>query len=250
MKWMRNPRRILVWIISLLFVYGTVTLPVRAQQPDDEATKIYQLARSLHQENTDRGAFTLWVNGDIGGDLTARRTALSAGDPLPDFTLTLFGSGDTLTSEDVKGPYILNFWSSWCSVCLAEMRLFDQKITDGSLTVPVIFVDTLDYQGAGKLFIDKLEVKNTLTFAFDEDSKFFQSLWFSVNPDNVLVDAEGYIQAIQIGGMSDLSLEFFNEIALNPGVGAFDRLNPDVQPPAPEAAPDATSESQASSTSG
>ena len=80
---------------------------------------------------------------------------------------------------------------------------------------------------------------NTLTFAFDPDSRLFSSLWFTVNPDTVLVDGDGHIQAIQIGAVSDLSLTFFNEIAQHPGVGSFDRLHPDVQPcptPATQAA--------------
>ena len=123
---------------------------------------------------------------------------------------------------------------------------------DQSLRVPVIFVDTLDFRGLAQPFIADVDPQHSLTIAFDQDSKLFSSLWLTVNPDTVLVDAEGYIQAIQIGTMTDLSLEFFNEIAEHPGLGAFDRLHPDAPPaettPSPEGTPDATAQLQPSPT--
>ncbi len=225
-----NYRIVLVLIVCFISLYGLVRLTLRERPAHDEVTRIYQLARSLHDENTTRGSFTVWVNGDIGEDMTARRTSVYGGDPLAAFELALFDDNRTLQSTDLKGPYILNFWSSWCSVCRAEFALFDKKITDQSLVIPVIFVDTLDFMGSAKKFISSIESANHLTIVFDEESQLFSSLWFTVNPDTVLVDAEGRIQAIQIGAMSDLSVEFFNEIGQHPGVGSFDRLNPDNQP--------------------
>lgn len=246
MKSAHNRRIVMGLAVCLTVFYGLVVVgaPRHGQAADDEATKIYQLARSLHRENTNRGSFTVWVNGDIGEDSTARRTIVKGGDPMPAFKLSLFNGSDMLQSQDLKGPYILNFWSSWCSVCRPEFALFDKKIKDKSLRVPVIFVDTLDSRAAGEMYIDSLGLP-TLTFAFDSDSKLFSSLWFTVNPDTVLVDANGRVQAIQIGAVSDLSLTFFNEIAQHPGVGSFDRLHPDVQPtqvpatpPMPTSTPD------------
>ena len=224
--------------VCLAVLYGLAAAPARGQADDDEAAKICQLARRLHGENTDRGGFTVWVNGDLGGDSTARRTGVKGGDPLPAFKLSRFDGG-TLQSQDLKGPYILNFWSSWCSVCRAEFALFGTKTNDKSLQVPVILVDTLDYYVNGEMYIASLgpAQADTVTFAFDSDSRLFSSLWFSVNPDTVLVDADGHIQAIQIGAVSDLVLTFFDEIAQHPGVGSFDRLHPDIQPTQAEKAP-------------
>jgi thiol-disulfide isomerase/thioredoxin len=217
-------------LMCLVMLCGLVGVPQRGHAADDEATKIYQLARRLHQENTDLGGFTVWVNGDIGQDLTARRTSLNGGDPLPAFEFALFNSNDTLQSKDMKGPYILNFWASWCSVCRAEFALFSKHIDDKSLRVPVIFVNTLDFLAAAERFMQSADPEGKLSFAIDTDSLLYSNLWLTVAPDTVLVDSEGRIQAIQIGAMSDLSLEFFNEIAEHPGTGSFDRLHPDDQP--------------------
>ena len=147
MKSAHNRRIVMALAVYLTVFCGLTGAPQFGQAADDEATKIYQLARRLHDENTDRGGFTVWVNGDIGEDGTARRTSVNGGDPLPAFKLRLFNGSGTLQSQDIKGPYVLNFWSSWCSVCRAEFALFDKKIKDKSLQVPVIFVDTLDNHG-------------------------------------------------------------------------------------------------------
>jgi thiol-disulfide isomerase/thioredoxin len=248
MKSAHNQSIVLVAIVSLMTFYGSVQVPVQGHAEDDEATKIYQLARRLHDEDTDRGSFTVWVNGDIGEDMTARRTSVNGGDPLPAFKLTLFDGNSTLEPKDLKGPRILNFWSSWCSVCRTDFALFTRRIKDKSLVVPVIFVNTLDFRASAEAVIASVDPSNRLTLAFDPDSLLFSSLWFTVNPDTVLVDADDRIQAIQIGAVSDLSLEFFNEIAEHPGVGSFDRLHPDDWPLQRTATPDRAGTRDAAST--
>ena len=115
---------VIVLLGGLLSLAAFATVRPDGQPADDETTKINQLARRLYDENTIFGSFTIWVNGDIGSDMTARRTTINGGDPLADFSLTLFKDDKTLQSKDMQGPYILNFWSSWCSVCRAEFAPF------------------------------------------------------------------------------------------------------------------------------
>src|SRR5579859_1077047 len=153
---LRNRRLLTILVVAFITLIGLVQLtsPHRSAHADgDEAAKIEQLARRLHEENTIHGGFTLWVNGDIGEDVTARLSGVHGGDPLPDFTFITLDGGKTLQPNDLKGPYILNFWASWCSTCRGEIPRFMSKIKDGSLPVPVIFVNILDYKLDADTFI-------------------------------------------------------------------------------------------------
>lgn len=196
---------------------------------DDEAMKIYELARRLHDEDTKLGGFTVWVNGDIGEDTSARRVGVNGGDPIPAVKFNKFDGGGTMQPQDLKGPYILNFWASWCRPCREEFPRFAKRIGDKSLSVPVIFVNVLDFKAAAGTFLSALDAEPNLTVVVDPQASLYFKMGFSVLPYTVLVDAGGNIQAIQIGEISELGLEFFGEIATHPAIGSFDRLHPDVQ---------------------
>lgn len=47
--------------------------------------------------------------------------------PAPDFSLTLFGTGETLRLSDLRGKVVvLNFWASWCPPCRQEAPTFER----------------------------------------------------------------------------------------------------------------------------
>lgn len=47
--------------------------------------------------------------------------------PAPDFSLTLFGTGETLRLSDMRGKVVvLNFWASWCPPCRDEAPTFER----------------------------------------------------------------------------------------------------------------------------
>lgn len=243
-------RALVVLIVAMLAFSGLVVAPARVRADDDEATRIYELARSLFYQNADQGGYTVWVNGDVGQDTKLKITTVNGGDPIPDFKFTSFNGKTTMQPKDMKGPYILNFWASWCPPCRAEFPMFAKSVADKTLEFPVIFVNTQDLKADAQTFLISLDAKTKLTVLIDPHSALYQKMGFQVIPDTILVDADGNVQAIQIGEMNDLSLKFFIEIATHPGVGSFDRLHPDDQPadsaatPAPEGTPDVTPESQ------
>lgn len=60
--------------------------------------------------------------------------------PAPDFSLTLFGTGETLRLSDLRGKVVvLNFWASWCPPCRQEAPTF-QRVWETYKDRGVVFV--------------------------------------------------------------------------------------------------------------
>lgn len=75
--------------------------------------------------------------------------------PAPDFSLSLFGTGETLRLSDLRGKVVvLNFWASWCPPCRQEApafeRVWEQYKDRGVVFVGVDIWDT-DEDAAGFL---------------------------------------------------------------------------------------------------
>jgi cytochrome c biogenesis protein CcmG, thiol:disulfide interchange protein DsbE len=213
-------------IISILL--AGLSMPVHAQD-DDEATRIYELARDLHYEDVDSQGFTSWVNGNMGEDTSGAPTRLTAGKPMPDFKFKLYYKTGDLTRAGMKGPYMLNFWASWCPPCRDEFPRVADSIERGDLTIPIYFVNEFDKPADAQRFL--WSISTTVTIVGDDTKfTFARKSGIKAIPQTILVDAQGNIQAIHTGDLSDLALQFFIEISKHPGVGAFDPTNPEVPP--------------------
>lgn len=68
---------------------------------------------------------------------------------LPDISLHCLGSTESLSLADVKGPAIVNFWSTTCGPCREEMPVLQQFHEQYGDQVPLLGVNFLDtYPGA------------------------------------------------------------------------------------------------------
>jgi cytochrome c biogenesis protein CcmG, thiol:disulfide interchange protein DsbE len=227
MSFTRRSVALIASIISILLV--GLSTPVRAQD-DDQAMRIYELARDLHYENIDSQGFTSWVNGNMGEDTSGAPSKLVAGKPMPDFKFKLFYQTGDLTRAGMKGPYMLNFWASWCPPCRDEFPRVADSIERGELTIPIFFINEFDTSADAQHFLWSISTKVTIA-ADDAKFTFARKSGIKAIPQTILVDAQGNIQAIHTGDLSDLALQFFTEISKHPGVGAFDASNPE-EPPA------------------
>jgi thiol-disulfide isomerase/thioredoxin len=227
-------------IVTILL--ASVQIPVRAETNEEVAFHIYDLARALYDENTGVESFTGWVNGDIGASHTGVPTKLKPGQPMPDFSFKVFRGQGEVTRKQLEGPYILNFWASWCPPCRDEFPLIIESIDNGDLTVPVIFVDVFDNKADAQRFLKPFPADLTIV---TDDTKSTHAKKFGMNaiPQTVLVDADGNIQAIHTGGLTDLTIAFFKAISEHPGLGGFNSDDPD-QPP--EDMPTGTSDTNTS----
>ena len=205
-------------------------LPVNAQ--DDDYTRIYKLARELHTQNLKVRNYTSWVNGNIGIDVGAAPTRLRVGQVMPRFRFNKPGNVGTLTNTDLKAPYMINMWASWCPPCRDEFPMLADGIDSGNVNIPVLFVDMSDKRPDASIFL--LSISSDVNVAYDDRTPLFATrAGIESIPQTILVGTGDRIQAIHSGAMSELSLRFFMEIAAHPGVGAFDSDRPDRMPPKP-----------------
>jgi cytochrome c biogenesis protein CcmG, thiol:disulfide interchange protein DsbE len=92
---------------------------------------------------------------EIVSDVRAGRTP-----PAPEFALPrLDGDGRVVLSSFRDKLVVLNFWASWCVPCKREAERFQQiweeRSRDG---VVVLGVDTLDFDGDGRRFLERYGV--------------------------------------------------------------------------------------------
>ncbi len=216
-------------LVVIGIVVGLAGLAAPAQAQDDAVARINTLARKLHQDNIGRENFTEWVGGNLGTSSEGVPEGLTVGKAMPDFTFSLFSAKGEVKRADMQGSYILNFWASWCPPCQDEFPLMIKGIEQGTLKMPVYFVNVFDKRADAERYLKDFSTAITIV-TDDAQSTFAKTYGINAIPQTILVDAKGNIQAIHSGDMTDLSIEFFAEIAAHPGVGTFDAANPNQKP--------------------
>lgn len=122
---------------------------------------------------------------------------------LPDVALRCLGGTDELSLADVKGPAIINFWSTTCGPCREEMPVLQQFHEQYGDQVPLLGVNFLDtYPGAA---IDFARIKGvTYPSAADACGDLQKSdLVLQVLPQFVFVRADGSFEQ-RAGGIDSL----------------------------------------------
>jgi thiol-disulfide isomerase/thioredoxin len=188
------------------------------------------LARTLYYDDLLHDNITYWANGDLGDDPTIRSSGMIKR-PLPDFKLARLNGTGSVSRANMSGPYLVHFWASWCPPCREEFPLMVKDINEGTLDLPVLFVNVADTKTRAQQYIDQVVLPNNAAVVVDNpQAALSAALRVTSIPQTFLIDAHGTIQAIRIGGLNALALRFLEEIAQHPGVGTFDADAPSCAP--------------------
>lgn len=124
--------------------------------------------------------------------------ALAVGDPMPGFRLPTSRAAEHAVLAGT-GPFLLNFWATWCPPCRAEMAALDRVhrgLAAKGLAVLGISVDE-------DVFLVKefaLKEKLSLPLLFDRGGEFARSAFRVAGyPSSFLIDKRGVIVEVWVG---------------------------------------------------
>lgn len=129
-------------------------------------------------------ALTGRPEGTPGDPMTGRQ--------LPALPVTEFGDGFAhFDPETIEGPYLLNFWASWCAPCRIEHPLLAELASSG---IPVHGITYADRPENARAFL--AELGNPFTsLAADHERRAALELGITGAPETFIIDGEGVIRA-------------------------------------------------------
>lgn len=133
-----------------------------------------------------------------GGGPVAR-----TGEPAPPIVATAL-DGSTVDLASLRGrPVIVNFWASWCVPCRAEFPLFADKLAELGPRDDLAIVGVLyeDEAALAQRFMD--DAGAGWSSVQDDDGAIARSYRVVAPPQTYFIDADGVLQAIQIGEVTE-----------------------------------------------
>lgn len=134
-------------------------------------------------------------------------------DPAPDVTFEFFDGSSQQLSELRGKPVVLNFWASWCPVCISEMPVFanvHRRLGDEVEFIGVN-VQEVDLEAAQEL-VEQTNVDYRL--AHDRDGAIYNRFGGVAMPTTVFISAEGAVEKVHSGTIFEDELTDTIEIEL------------------------------------
>jgi cytochrome c biogenesis protein CcmG, thiol:disulfide interchange protein DsbE len=133
---------------------------------------------------------------------TATGTGLATvhyGAPPPDFSVPT-SSGVQQLSQLRGKPVIINFWATWCPPCTNELPYFarlEQRYGD---RVRVVTIDWNEPSGVASAYLRTHGFN--LPLVEDRESKIYDAYSLAEVPDTVVLDGQGAVTYVSVGGLS------------------------------------------------
>jgi cytochrome c biogenesis protein CcmG/thiol:disulfide interchange protein DsbE len=112
------------------------------------------------------------------------------GEKVPDFTLVSLETDQLVTQEDLPdGPYLINFWGTWCPACHLEHPFLVELADEGVIIIGI------DYKDEKNLAQQWLVQKGNpyVNVLMDEIGHFGVDMGVTGAPETFVVDRSGMI---------------------------------------------------------
>jgi thiol-disulfide isomerase/thioredoxin len=134
---------------------------------------------------------------------------------LPELTLPCLGGGPSVDLSTLRGPMVINTWSSNCTPCRTEMPALQEFYAEYGDQVAVLGIDFLDVQPDAALALARDTGARYPSLADPEGLLLEQDevRIINANPQFLLLDADGEVAHQQAGGLDSVDeiLEMVNE---------------------------------------
>lgn len=125
----------------------------------------------------------------------------------PDFTLELLAGEQVTLSELQDKVVVINFWTTWCPPCKAEMPALEKvyrTLKDLGLEVLAVNSTNQDDEANVIIFVQELD----LSFPIPLDRKGIVSAIYNLQglPSTYFIDTDGVIRDVIVGGPMSAAL--------------------------------------------
>lgn len=143
-------------------------------------------------------------------EFLATKEGLALGETAPDFELETL-EGETAKLSDYRGKkVILNFWTTWCPPCRAEMPhmqdYYDQKAKKDNVEILAVNLTTADH-GMEKITSFVSEYGLAFPILLDAEGDMGTVYQAVTIPTSYILDTEGRVQNKFVGPMDQATIE-------------------------------------------